>query len=137
VDLGRRIVEILQFGRGHTDHDLVLRVPDADVVFAGDLVENGASPAFECSFPASWPTALAGVLELTSPDTVVVPGHGDPVDAAFVATQRADIAAVVELARELTAGSVTLTEVLRDSPFPADATRRAIGRLTGRNRSGR
>jgi len=114
-----------------------LRVPDADVVFAGDLVENGAPPAFEGSFPASWPTALAGVLELTGPDTVVVPGHGDPVDAPFVAAQRADIAAVVELARELTAGSVTLAEVLRDSPFPADATRRAIGRLTARNRSGR
>ena len=137
VDLGGRVVEIAQFGRGHTDHDLVLRVPDADVVFVGDLVENGAPPAFEGSFPASWPTALAGVLELTGPDTVVVPGHGDPVDAPFVAAQRADIAAVVGLARELTVGSVTLAEVLRDSPFPADATRRAIGRLTARNRSGR
>lgn len=137
VDLGGRVVEIAQFGRGHTDNDLVLRVPDADVVFAGDLVENGAPPAFEGSFPASWPTALAGLLELTGPDTVVVPGHGDPVDAAFVDTQRADIAAVVELARALTAGSVTLAEVLRDSPFPADATHGAIGRLTARNRSGR
>jgi len=29
---------------------------------------------------------------------VVVPGHGEPVDVAFVAAQRADIAAVVELA---------------------------------------
>ncbi|MEV6604685.1 MBL fold metallo-hydrolase [Kutzneria sp. NPDC051319] len=137
VDLGGRVVEIAQFGRGHTDNDLVLRVPDADVVFAGDLVENGAPPAFEGSFPASWPTALAGLLELTGPDTVVVPGHGDPVDAAFVDAQRADIAAVVELARALAAGSVTLAEVLRDSPFPADATHGAIGRLTGRNRSGR
>jgi glyoxylase-like metal-dependent hydrolase (beta-lactamase superfamily II) len=137
VDLGGRVVEIEQFGRGHTDHDLVLRVPDADVVFAGDLVENGAPPAFAGSFPASWPSALAGVLQLTGPDTVVVPGHGDPVDAAFVAAQRADIAAVVDLARELMAGSVTLAEVLRDSPFPPDATRRAIGRLTVGNRSAR
>jgi glyoxylase-like metal-dependent hydrolase (beta-lactamase superfamily II) len=117
VDLGGRTVEIAQFGRGHTDHDLVLRVPDADVVFAGDLVENGAPPAFEGSFPASWPTALAGLLDLTGPDTVVVPGHGEPVDAAFVAAQRAEIAAVVELTRALTAGSVTLEDVFRDSPF--------------------
>lgn len=137
VDLGGRSVEIEQFGRGHTDHDLVLRVPDADVVFAGDLVENGAPPAFEGSFPASWPTALTGVLNLTGPDTVVVPGHGEPVDAAFVAAQRADIVAVVELAAALAAGSVTLAEVLRDSPFPAEATHAATGRLTGRNRSAR
>jgi glyoxylase-like metal-dependent hydrolase (beta-lactamase superfamily II) len=137
VDLGGRTVEIEQFGRGHTDHDLVLRVPDADVVFAGDLVENGAPPAFEGSYPASWPTALAGLLDLTGPDTVVVPGHGDPVDAAFVAAQRADIAAVVGLAAELGAGSVTLEDVLRDSPFPAATTLSALGRLTGRNRSAR
>ena len=137
VDLGGRIVEIEQFGRGHTDHDLVLRVPDADVVFAGDLVENGAPPAFAGSFPASWPTALAGLLDLTGPDTVVVPGHGEPVDAAFVAAQRADIAAVVGLVAAFAAGSVTLAEVLRDSPFPAEATRDALGRLTGRNRSAR
>jgi glyoxylase-like metal-dependent hydrolase (beta-lactamase superfamily II) len=137
VDLGGRTVEIEQFGHGHTDHDLVLRVPDADVVFAGDLVENGAPPAFKGSFPASWPTALAGLLELTGPDTVVVPGHGEPVDAAFVAAQRADIAAVVELAAAHVAGSVTLEDVLRDSPFPAETTREALGRLTGRNRSAR
>jgi hypothetical protein len=66
-----------------------------------------------------------------------VPGHGEPVDAAFVAAQRADIAAVVELAADLRAGSVTLADVLRDSPFPAMATQGALGRLTGRNRSGR
>jgi glyoxylase-like metal-dependent hydrolase (beta-lactamase superfamily II) len=137
VDLGGRIVDIEQFGRGHTDHDLVLRVPDANVVFAGDLVENGAPPAFAGSFPASWPTALAGLLELTGPDTVVVPGHGEPVDAAFVAAQRADIAAVVGLAAAFAAGSVTLAEVLRDSPFPTAATRDALARLTGRNRSAR
>lgn len=137
VDLGGRTVEIQQFGRGHTDNDLVLHVPDADVVFAGDLVENGAPPAFAGSFPASWPTALAGLLGLTGPDTVIVPGHGDPVDAAFVAAQRAEIVAVVELAAAFAAGSVTLEDVLGDAPFPAAATRAAIGRLTGRNRSAR
>jgi glyoxylase-like metal-dependent hydrolase (beta-lactamase superfamily II) len=137
VDLGGRTVVIDQFGRGHTDHDLVLRVEDADVVFAGDLVENGAPPSFEGSFPASWPIALEGLLTLTGSDTVVVPGHGEPVDAAFVATQRDEILAVVDLARGLASGSVTLEQVLRDSPFPAEHTRSAIDRLTGRNRSAR
>ena len=33
-------------GRGHTNGDLVVRVPDADVVYAGDLVEESAAPAF-------------------------------------------------------------------------------------------
>ena len=40
VDLGGRRVEIAHLGRGHTDGDLVVVVPDADLVFAGDLIES-------------------------------------------------------------------------------------------------
>ena len=34
----------VHLGRGHTDHDIVIGVPDAAVLFAGDLIENGAVP---------------------------------------------------------------------------------------------
>ena len=40
LDLGDRYVELVHPGRGHTAGDLVVRVPDADVVLAGDLVEQ-------------------------------------------------------------------------------------------------
>ena len=36
LDLGDRMVELLHPGRGHTGGDAVVRVPDADVLFAGD-----------------------------------------------------------------------------------------------------
>ena len=42
VDLGDRLVELVHPGRGHTAGDVVVRVSDADVVFAGDLVEESA-----------------------------------------------------------------------------------------------
>ena len=42
LDLGDRAVELVHPGRGHTGGDLVVRVPDADVVLAGDLVEESA-----------------------------------------------------------------------------------------------
>lgn len=91
LDLGGRSVRLLHLGRGHTDHDVIVHVPDAGVVFAGDLVEEGAPPSVgEDAFPGEWPAALAGVLALRP--RVVVPGHGDPVDAAFVARQRAELA---------------------------------------------
>jgi glyoxylase-like metal-dependent hydrolase (beta-lactamase superfamily II) len=86
LDLGGRIVDLRHLGRGHTDHDLVVHVPDADVVFAGDLVEQGAPPDMGDAVLAEWPDTLAALLRLR-PHTVV-PGHGDPVDAAFVARQR-------------------------------------------------
>ena len=36
----------------------IVRVPDTGVVFAGDLVEQGAPPGFEDSFPLDWPATL-------------------------------------------------------------------------------
>jgi glyoxylase-like metal-dependent hydrolase (beta-lactamase superfamily II) len=109
---GGRDVSLLHLGRGHTDHDVLVLVPDADVLFAGDLLENGAPPAFEDSFPAEWPVTLTRLLDLlgpAAPDTVVVPGHGDPVDAAFVAAQRDEVQAVVEACR---------SGQLDDGPYP-------------------
>ena len=41
-------------GRGHTDHDIVIDVPGADVLFAGDLVEQGNVPFFGDGYPLDW-----------------------------------------------------------------------------------
>lgn len=87
IDLGGREVVLLHPGPGHTDHDLAVHVPDAGVVFAGDLVEQGAPPSVgPDAHPARWPGALDVLLALRP--SVVVPGHGEPVDARFVAAQR-------------------------------------------------
>ena len=40
IDLGDRAVELVHPGRGHTDGDLVVRLDDADVLLAGDLVDG-------------------------------------------------------------------------------------------------
>lgn len=87
LDVGGRRVELHHFGPAHTDHDLIVSVPDVSVVFAGDLVEQGAPLSVDAdSDPQRWPAALDGLLALRP--QVVVPGHGEPVDAAFVAGQR-------------------------------------------------
>jgi glyoxylase-like metal-dependent hydrolase (beta-lactamase superfamily II) len=73
-------------GRGHTDSDLVVHVPDADVLIAGDLLEESAPPSYgPDSFPAEWPRTLERVLEI--PARVILPGHGAPVDRAFALRQ--------------------------------------------------
>ena len=65
VDLGDRLVELVHPGRGHTAGDLVVRIGDADVVLAGDLVEESADPSYgaDC-YPLEWPGALDFVLGL-------------------------------------------------------------------------
>ena len=42
--VGERRVDLRFLGRGHTDADIVVEIPDAGVLFAGDLLEDGATP---------------------------------------------------------------------------------------------
>jgi glyoxylase-like metal-dependent hydrolase (beta-lactamase superfamily II) len=106
VEVGGRLVELHFLGRGHTDADLVLAVPDAGVVIAGDLVEEGAPPSFEDSFPLDWPealdrvAALARSVALPGHAAVVAPGHGAVIDVAFVERQAEDLRAIARSARE-------------------------------------
>jgi glyoxylase-like metal-dependent hydrolase (beta-lactamase superfamily II) len=94
VDLGDRRVEIAHLGRGHTDGDLVVVVPDADLLFAGDLLESPGPPSFgPDSVPDEWPATLDAVIGLMTAATLAVPGHGKTVDREFVFEQRGWIAA--------------------------------------------
>jgi glyoxylase-like metal-dependent hydrolase (beta-lactamase superfamily II) len=135
LDLGDRLVELVHPGRGHTSGDVVVRVPDADVVLTGDLVEESAErsgvPGFGSdSYPMDWPISLDLVLSLIGPDTVVVPGHGAPVDREFVQEQRAAIGIVAETIRDLAGRGVPLDQALdaADWPYPREALASAVRR---------
>lgn len=110
LDLGEREVHLLYGGKGHTDHDLVVAVPDAGVVFWGDLVEQGADPAMEDSFPMDWGRTVMGLrLRPQVHDCPVnVPGHGDVVDAAFVDEQQSVLSRLGDTLRD------EMTHGLRD-----------------------
>ena len=131
IDLGDRSVELVHPGRGHTDGDLVVRIDDADLLLAGDLVEESGAPAYgrEC-FPMEWPTTLDMVLQLVGPETVVVPGHGSPVDRAYVEEQRSSIGVVAETIRDLAGRGVPLGQALERAqwPYPAEGLVEAVRR---------
>ena len=140
VDLGDRAVELVHPGRGHTGGDVVARVDDADVLFAGDLVEESRDrdgvPGYGAdSHPMEWPLTLDLVLDLLGPSTLVVPGHGNPVDLDFVTEQRGAIGIVAETIRDLAGRGVPLAEALdaAEWPFPrgelAEAVRRGYEEL--------
>ncbi len=140
VDLDDRFVELVHPGRGHTAGDLVVRVPDADLVVAGDLIEESAAreatPGFgaDC-FPLEWPLTLDVVLGLLTTATVVVPGHGAVVDRDFVEQQRNEIGVLAETARDLAGRGVRVEDAVAegDWPFPEryldDAVRRIYEQL--------
>jgi glyoxylase-like metal-dependent hydrolase (beta-lactamase superfamily II) len=131
VDLGDRLVELVHPGRGHTAGDLVVRIGDADVVLAGDLVEESADPSYgsDC-YPLEWPGALDFVLGLVGPGTVVVPGHGAPVDNDFVAEQHDSIAIVAQTIQDLAGRGVSADRALEEGewPFPRTSLEHAVRR---------
>ncbi len=130
LDLGGRTVDLRHLGRGHTDHDLVVVVPDAGVVCLGDLVEEGASPSFDDAYPLDWPATLAAALRQLDglPDGPLVPGHGAVVDAGFARAQHAQLTTLEWLCREGHADSAPAAEVAARSPFGPDASLIAVER---------
>jgi glyoxylase-like metal-dependent hydrolase (beta-lactamase superfamily II) len=135
LDLGGREIRLAHLGRAHTDNDIVILVPDADVICAGDLVENGATPFFGDGYPMDWPATAEGLLAMTGPATVVVPGHGDPAGRSFVETQLAGFRAIAGLASRVHAGELDLEAAIAVAPYPAADARepleRALAQLRG------
>ncbi len=131
IDLGGRTVDLSYHGRGHTNSDIVVTVPDCGIVFAGDLIEEGAPPSYGDAFPLDWASTLdAAVLGNT-----VVPGHGDVVTADYAATQRDEIAAVADVARRGHATETPIANLVDRGPYPEatmeQALRRAYAQLDG------
>lgn len=75
LHLGRRRIEIAHLGRGHTAGDTVAWVPDARVMFSGDLVEYKSACYCGDAHLADWPETL-DTLSTYAPEALV-PGRGD------------------------------------------------------------
>jgi glyoxylase-like metal-dependent hydrolase (beta-lactamase superfamily II) len=123
LDLGGRAVELRYLGRGHTDNDLLVHVPDAGVWLAGDLIEESGPPVYgPDSFPLDWPDTVARLRAALREGDVLVPGHGAVVGAAFVAAQHEQIAAVAALITGLYTAGVPADRALAEGggrwPFP-------------------
>jgi glyoxylase-like metal-dependent hydrolase (beta-lactamase superfamily II) len=128
VTVSGRPVVLRHLGRGHTAGDLVVQVPDADVVIAGDLIEQGAPPSFDDSYPLEWPQTVARLQTLLGPDTVVVPGHGAVVDRKFVEQQQAELTDLAQLIRDGHRAGAPIETVADRAPFGRQAALSAARR---------
>jgi glyoxylase-like metal-dependent hydrolase (beta-lactamase superfamily II) len=131
VDLGDRAVELAFLGRGHTSGDIVIRIPDADVVMVGDLLEESAKPWIGMdSFPLEWPATLDSLLELVTDQTLVIPGHGIGVDRVFAESQRNEIASIAEMVRTLAARGIPAERAADEGEWPWDVDERLHNAVT-------
>ncbi len=73
--LGKREVRLMQLGAGHTAGDIVAYVPDAGVMFTGDLVEYHSACYCGDAHLREWPATLDAILDFQP--KAIVPGRGD------------------------------------------------------------
>jgi glyoxylase-like metal-dependent hydrolase (beta-lactamase superfamily II) len=132
IDLGDRRVELLHLGNAHTSGDTVVVVPEVDVFFVGDLVEESAPPSYgEDSFPLEWPDTIDRVIGMLSETSKVVPGHGAVVDAEFVRAQAGDLGTVANTISGLHHAGTSLDDALKhtdDWPWPIEHLQDAVRR---------
>ncbi|GGE90117.1 MBL fold metallo-hydrolase [Mycetocola zhadangensis] len=101
LDIGNRLVRLVPLGPGHTDTDLVVHVPDAHTWIVGDVVEESGPPMFGSgSFPFDWPVQLDALAGRMTDADVIVPGHGAPVNVAFLRQQAVLLRNVADGIRE-------------------------------------
>ncbi|GAB3534818.1 MBL fold metallo-hydrolase [Arthrobacter tecti] len=128
LDLGGVSVTLFHLGRGHTDHDLL--VGAGNVLFTGDLVEEGADPAFDDSFPSDWIRTLGKVTALDDLYDVFVPGHGAPVGVDFVTTQMNKMRSAVRVTKiAMDEASVDMTKAIPILPYGPEQSRALLTRL--------
>jgi glyoxylase-like metal-dependent hydrolase (beta-lactamase superfamily II) len=89
LDLGGRFVTLREVGGAHTAGDQVVLVPDAGVLFAGDLVENRFFPIVfgDVADGPAWIERMDVLRELAP--TIVVPGHGEVAGPELIDAFRA------------------------------------------------
>lgn len=86
IDVGGRRVDVLNLGPAHTAADSVVHVPDAGVLFGGDLLFIGCTPIVWNGPIANWIAACDTMIALDAP--TVVPGHGPVTDPAGIRSVR-------------------------------------------------
>jgi glyoxylase-like metal-dependent hydrolase (beta-lactamase superfamily II) len=86
--LGKREVRLMQLGAGHTSGDIVAWVPDAEVMFSGDLIEYHSACYCGDAYLREWPATLNEIRDFNP--KAIAPGRGDALKGT--ATTREAIA---------------------------------------------
>lgn len=97
--LGDRQVRIERVDGHSAGTDLVAYIPDAKVLFSGDMVFNKRIPYTGDSDIRQWQGSLYRLIA-TFPEAKVIPGHGDVTDVTGLQAQQAYFSGLERLALE-------------------------------------
>jgi cyclase len=82
LTVGDRNIHLIELGPAHTHGDAIAYVPDANVVFTGDILFIEGTPIMWAGPVSNWLTACDRIIELGA--QTIVPGHGPVTDDSGV-----------------------------------------------------
>jgi cyclase len=105
-------LELIYMGPAHTTNDIVVWVPERQVLYSGDLVFNGGTPFAMMGSVAGWLEALGRMRSLGA--ETIVPGHGPVCGPEAIDAQEDYLRWLQDVAKEgFDAGAAPL-EVARE-----------------------
>jgi glyoxylase-like metal-dependent hydrolase (beta-lactamase superfamily II) len=101
---GEFILDLYWLGRGHTDGDIVVHLPQQKMIFMGDLFATWEPNVTLIDYPGGgslreWTRTLERAEAL--PFDMVIPGHGGPTDRAHLEAYRATLVRMQDMVREM------------------------------------
>src|SRR3984885_770104 len=122
IYLGKREVRLMQLGAGHTSGDIVAWVPDAEVMFSGDLIEYHSACYCGDAHLREWPATLNEIRAFNP--TAIAPGRGDALKG--IATGRDAIAMTRDFVNSLYGAAETSVARGRNLKETMAATREVM-----------
>lgn len=123
LDVGGVKVVLKHLGKGHTDNDAVVHLPDLNVLHTGDLLFHKVYPYIDSDGGGNtkaWQETLTKVIALCDEKTKIVPGHGELCDKKALADQIEYFNTMRDwVAKQIKAGK-TRKEIAESNPEPYD-----------------
>lgn len=126
-------VDLRHVPPAHTDTDILVHFPKADVVHMGDLFFNGMYPFIDAGTGGNIDGVIAAagtVLKMATARTKIVPGHGPVASRGSLEAYRTMLAAMRDRVQAAKKAGKTLAEVQASKPSATFDTAWGKGMLT-------
>ena len=118
IDLGDRKVELIYAGPSHTDGSILVYVPDARTLFAGDVLFTGFHPNMMDADVKGWISVLDYIAAMDA--VSIVPGHGPVSSKKDIQEMKQYLMTCDKIGRELSAqgkdANYIAAEILKTVP---------------------
>ena len=119
IDLGSQTLELIPQEPAHTDGDVVVWLPAANVLVMGDLMTNGTYPVIDessCGSLQGMIQAIERLLPFINAETAVVPGHGPIATRDDLVNFHDTLRTIEGRVQRLIAAGCSVAEILAAAP---------------------